>query len=183
MNMKFIEQDVLDKAVLFKAFLIAQSTDGSVSAEELASQFGINIGVKRVKLACEALSEQNRMRYFAQTGRGSISAVGYKYVEDALRNETSIISQYAVNGDDWLAEQTVGQSPAAVAVVAVACHQSVAVAGSVGSRLVRYCQSLAWEAWCCSSYPDLTLGMGAARGHRPFRMAWGRQCGCPHPAS
>ena len=108
MNMKFIEQDVLDKAVLFKAFLIAQSTDGSVSAEELASQFGINIGVKRVKLACEALSEQNRMRYFAQTGRGSISAVGYKYVEDALRNETSIISQYAVNGDDWLAEQTVG---------------------------------------------------------------------------
>jgi hypothetical protein len=124
--MKFLRQDAVNQAVLFKLFQLAQASDEMFPPGELMKQFKINIGAKRVKLAFEHLNDEQKISYYPQTSRASINREGYKYVEDELIQEGSWLALYAENGDEWLASQTLvaGDFPASDRVVSRTDNQA-----------------------------------------------------------
>ncbi len=106
---KFIAQEALNNAVLFKLFELAQSGNGGASADNLSKTFDIPIGSRRVTLAFDFLAEKE-WAVRSPNGWFSISSRGYSHVEKSILEETSPISFYAMDGDIWLSDRTLSNA-------------------------------------------------------------------------
>lgn len=106
--MKFITQDAMDNAVLFKLFVHAQSSDKRLKKDEISKLFQIPISAKRVDLALDNLSRREFISKFAIDSSCSIDNSGYRHVEEQLAQPNSFIRRYAEAGDEWLGTQTLG---------------------------------------------------------------------------
>lgn len=115
--MKFLSQDTLNDAVLFKLFMISQEHSQRVGAPTIAESFDFSVGVRRVELAFSSLAGRELVEGHETYAR--IDQKGYALVESELQDSDSFYSQYALTGDDWLSGQkfTVGGIPAADRVV------------------------------------------------------------------
>lgn len=117
--MKFIPQDAIDNAVLFKLFLYAQTSDKRLDKEQIAKLFSFTISTKRVDLALDNLAESGKISRWINSGSCSIERDGYKFVEENLRDSSGFLTNYARNGDEWLQDQSlpIGGVPASDRVV------------------------------------------------------------------
>jgi len=107
---KFISQDALNDAVLFKLFIHAQKTDKRLNKEEIAKIFKIEVSPKRTELALENLVSRQFVSTYLSNGNSAITGEGYRAVEEQLKKSNSFISMYADNGDEWLSNQTLSRS-------------------------------------------------------------------------
>jgi len=120
----FIPQQALNEAVLFQLFVHAQKADERLLKDEIAKLFSIAISAKRVELALDDLVERSFVSRWSNSGSSTIKPEGYKYVEEQLADPDSFISRYAMNGDDWLNQQNLGNgAPASDRVVTFSHNQ------------------------------------------------------------
>jgi hypothetical protein len=116
--MRLIAQSTLDNAVLLKLFMHAQESDKRLSAGELSEQFGFPVSPKRTELALEHLEGREFVHRYSN-GNTTITSKGYAEVERQLQDSESALSEYALQGDVWLSEQTfeIGGIPASNRIV------------------------------------------------------------------
>ncbi|PZQ94414.1 MAG: hypothetical protein DI533_22335 [Cereibacter sphaeroides] len=128
----FIPQQALNEAVLFQLFVHAQKADERLLKDEIARLFSIAVSAKRVELALDDLVERSFVSRWVNSGSSSIKPEGYKYVETQLTDPDSFISQYAINGDDWLEQQNLGNgAPASDRIVAFNHNQVEEAVGAI----------------------------------------------------
>ena len=108
--MKFITQESLDSAVLFKLFVHAQSSDKRLNKEDISKLFDIPVSPKRVDLALDNLERREQVSRWLQNGSCSIEVTGYRAVEEGLAQPNSFMRRYAEAGDEWLETQTINLS-------------------------------------------------------------------------
>lgn len=103
---RYIPQDELEMAVLFKLFDFSQNHSTRLSPAQVAQMFDANISEKRAELALRAL-ERRKHVYTSYSGNGTsasdITEAGYRIVEAALNTAGDFFHQYRMQGDAWLA--------------------------------------------------------------------------------
>jgi hypothetical protein len=104
---RFITQEALDNAVIFRLFVFSQSSGERLAAREICNLFSINVSERRIELALSNLDSQGYISRRSDAKRSCvINSDGYRFVEEQILEESSIISRYAKLGDQWLSEQT-----------------------------------------------------------------------------
>src|SRR5688500_16063340 len=102
----FIPQTDLELAVLFKLFEHCQSSDTRLKKDEIAKRFEFPVGPRRVELALGTMKERGTVEYFPNGTAWSISAAGYRQIEQALENSDTFVGNYYRLGDEWLSSRT-----------------------------------------------------------------------------
>jgi hypothetical protein len=102
---RYIPQDDVEMAVLYRLFEFAQSASERLAPDKVAALFGTELSVKRIEMALGAL-ERRKFVYTAyptvQSPESDITEAGYRAVERGLADPDSFYSKYHKLGDSWL---------------------------------------------------------------------------------